>query len=76
MHFRPRCVVWFCLLVDETVHMNQHHRCCTFDSPGLPTIGGYPGENRGGETMPSALYFLKSICVRETIHSALCGNDA
>ena len=26
--------VWFCLLV-ETVHMNQHHRCCTFDSPGL-----------------------------------------
>ena len=27
----------------KTVHMNQHHRCCTFDSPGLPTIGGYPG---------------------------------
>ena len=24
-------------------YMNQHHRCCTFDSPGLPTIGGYPG---------------------------------
>ena len=19
----------------KTVHMNQHHRCCTFDSPGL-----------------------------------------
>ena len=35
MHSRPRCVVWFCSLVDETVHMNQHHRCCTFDSPGL-----------------------------------------
>ena len=31
-----------CLLV-KTVHMNQHHRCCTFVSPGLPTIGGYPG---------------------------------
>ena len=31
-----------CWLV-KTVHMNQHHRCCTFDSPGLPTIGGYPG---------------------------------
>ena len=27
----------------KTVHMNQHHRCCTFASPGLPTIGGYPG---------------------------------
>ena len=34
---------WFYLLVGKTVHMNQHHRCCTFDSPGLPTIGGYPG---------------------------------
>ena len=54
---------WFCLLVGETVHMNQHHRCCTFVSPGLPTIGGYPGESRGGEPMPSALYFLKSIFV-------------
>ena len=31
------CVVLF---VGKTVHMNQHHRCCTFDSPGLPTIGG------------------------------------
>ena len=34
---------WFCLFVGKTVHMNQHHRCCTFVSPGLPTIGGYPG---------------------------------
>ena len=49
-----------CWLV-KTVHMNQHHRCCTFDSPGLPTKGGYPGESRGGEPMLSALYFL--ICV-------------
>ena len=22
----------------------QPHRGCTFDSPGLPAIGGYPGE--------------------------------
>ena len=55
-----------CWLV-KTVHMNQHHRCCTFVSPGLPTKGGYPGENRGGEPMPSALYFLKSIFVWEII---------
>ena len=53
----------FCLFVGKTVHMNQHHRCCTFVSPGLPTKGGYPGESRGGEPMPSALYFLKSIFV-------------
>ena len=24
--------------------IRQPHRGCTFDSPGLPTIGGYPGE--------------------------------
>ena len=27
--------VWMVLFVGKTVHMNQHHRCCTFDSPGL-----------------------------------------
>ena len=28
---------WTCvvLFVGKTVHMNQHHRCCTFVSPGL-----------------------------------------
>ncbi|WP_196794573.1 hypothetical protein [Segatella oulorum] len=30
---------WFCLFVclfvGKTVHMNQHHRCCTLVSPGL-----------------------------------------
>ena len=35
--------MWAVLFVGKTVHMNQHHRCCTFVSPGLPTIGGYPG---------------------------------
>ena len=55
--------VWFCLLV-KTVHMNQHHRCCTFVSPGLIEHSEiYPGESRGGEPMPSALCFLKSIFV-------------
>ena len=67
-----------CWLV-KTVHMNQHHRCCTFVSPGLPTIGGYPGYGRGGEPMPSALYFLKSIFVcgnhSQIIHSPLCDDD-
>ena len=59
---------WFYLLVGKMVHMNQHHRCCTFVSPGLPTKGSSPGESRGGEPMPSALYFLKSIFV--------CGNHS
>ena len=26
---------WAVLFVGKTVHMNQHHRCCTFASPGL-----------------------------------------
>ena len=26
---------WVVLFIGKTVHMNQHHRCCTFDSPGL-----------------------------------------
>ena len=56
---------WFGLLVGKTVHMNQHHRCCTFVSPGLIEHSEiYPGESRGGEPMPSALYLLKSICMR------------
>ena len=37
------CVVLF---VGKTVHKNQHHRCCTFVSPGLATIGAYPEERR------------------------------
>ena len=28
-------VVLFVGWLVKTVHMNQHHRCCTFDSPGL-----------------------------------------
>ena len=36
-------VVLFVGWLVKMVHMNQHHRCCTFVSPGLATIGGYPG---------------------------------
>ena len=60
---------WVVLFVGKTVHMNQHHRCCTFVSPGLIEHSEiYPGESRGGEPMPSALYFLKSIF--------MCGNHS
>ena len=27
--------VWVVLFVGKMVYMNQHHRCCTFDSAGL-----------------------------------------
>ena len=58
------CVVLFVGWLVKTVHKNQHHRCCTFDSPGLIERSEiYPGYGRGGEPMPSALYFLKSIFV-------------
>ena len=41
------CVVLF---VGKTEHMNQHHRCCTFDSAGLIERSEiYPGESRGGD---------------------------
>ena len=43
LRFRLGGCVWMVLFVGKAVHMNQHHRCCTFVSPGLPTIGGYPG---------------------------------
>ncbi|SKA00756.1 hypothetical protein SAMN02745202_01763 [Segatella oulorum] len=32
---RLRVGGFVCLFVGKTVHMNQHHRCCTFVSPGL-----------------------------------------
>ena len=32
--------------------MMQPHRGYTLDSPGLPTIGGYPGEQGGGNATP------------------------
>ena len=46
---------------DKWAMIRQPHRGCTFDSPGLPTIGGYPGEQGGRMLPPWGLYFL-SIC--------------
>ena len=47
------------LFVGKTVHMNQHHRCCTFASPGLPTIGGYPGKGRRERTYAIGIVLFK-----------------
>ena len=54
--------------------MNQHHRCCTFASPGLPTIGGYPGESRRETTYAIGIVLFK-INLHAGDHSfAACGN--
>ena len=70
------CVVLF---VGKTVHMNQHHRCCTFDSPGLPTTGGYPGERRREGTYAIGIVLFKiNFRVGKSFANnpfAACGKD-
>ena len=56
----PRVVAWLSM-VDYTAT----HRGYTFDSPGLPTIGGYPGEQGGGNATPLGVvlsFYLRSPC--------------
>ena len=71
--------VWMVLFVGKTVHMNQHHRCCTFVSPGLPTIGGYPGERRRERTYAIGIVlFLINFRMGKSFTNnpfAVCGND-
>ena len=38
--------------------MMQPHRGCTLDSPGLPTIGGYPGEQGVRDATPLGVVLL------------------
>ena len=69
----------FCLFVGKMVHMNQHHRCCTFASPGLPTIGGYPGKGRRERTYAIGIVLFKiNFRVGKSFANhpfAACGND-
>ncbi|WP_276792477.1 hypothetical protein [Segatella oulorum] len=46
---------------DQWMMIRQPHRGYTFDSPGLPTIGGYPGERGGRNATP--LGVVLSFCV-------------
>ena len=48
---------------DKWTMIRQPHRGCTLDSPGLPTIGGYPGEQGGGNATPlgGCTFFLCAI---------------
>ena len=52
----PRVVAWWSMDDDTATH-----RGYTFDSPGLPTIGGHPGEQGGGNATP--LGVVLSLCV-------------
>ena len=46
---------------NEWLVMVQPHRGCTLDSPGLPTIGGSPGEQGVRDATP--LGVVLSFCV-------------
>ena len=46
---------------NQWMMIRQPHRGYTFDSPGLPTIGGYPGEQGGRNATP--LGVVLSFCV-------------
>ena len=63
---QPHVVVWSRSMLwryDKWPCGTQPHRGCTFDSPGLPTIGGYPGEQGGGNATPlgGCTFFLCAI---------------
>ena len=48
---------------DQWMMIRQPHRGCTFDSPGLPTIGGYPGEQGVRDATPLGVvlsFYLRS----------------
>ena len=50
----------------------QPHRGYTFDSPGLPTIGGYPGEQGGGNDTPLGVV-LSFYVLSNTSHVTIRG---
>ena len=58
---RNPLLIHMCIDVNHTMkYMYQHHKCCAFDSPGLPNdSAGYPGLAYGlWETTPSVLRFF------------------
>ena len=57
---------------DKWAMIRQPHRGCTFDSPGLLTIGGYPGEQGVRDATP--LGVVLSFCVlSNTSHATIRG---
>ena len=52
--------------------MMQPHRGCTFDSPGLPTIGGYPGEQGVRDATPLGVV-LSFFVLLNALHVTIRG---
>ena len=71
----PSMVMWLHPMLwrdDKWLVMAQPHRGYTLDSPGLPTIGGYPGEQDGRDATP--LGVVLSLCVlSNTSHVTIYG---
>ena len=68
------------VFVGKTVHMNQHHRCCTFASPGLIERSEiYPGESRRAGTYAIGIVLFKiNFRMGKSFANhpfAACGND-
>ena len=59
------CIIPTLWCGNQWLVMGQPHRGCTFDSPGLPTIEGYPGEQGGRDATPLGgvlSFYLRSPC--------------
>ncbi|WP_276792482.1 hypothetical protein [Segatella oulorum] len=59
------CTIFALWRGDQWMMIRQPHRGCTLDSPGLPTIGGYPGEQGGWNATPLGVvlsFYLRSPC--------------
>ena len=57
---------------DKWTMIRQLHRGCTFDSPGLPTIGGYPGEQGVRDATPLGVV-LSLFVLSNTSHVTIRG---
>ena len=57
---------------DGWAMIRQPHRGCTLDSPGLPTIGGYPGE-RGGRNATPLGVVLSFFVLLNALHVTIRG---
>ena len=79
--YTPRCGVMINAMMrtipalwrgDQWMMIRQPHRGCTFDSPGLPTIGGYSGEQGVRDATPLGVV-LSFFVLSNTSHVTIRG---
>ena len=63
------CVRMSLTRVGEWLWGNQACRACTFDSPGLATIGAYPGERRREKIYAIGIVLSLNSFVQKEYHS-------